>query len=50
MPYTGRVGKLLEIKPGTTQIIKGVRARAAVVQLENEQKITLPLSNLDVVE
>ncbi|NPV56148.1 MAG: hypothetical protein HPY76_05660 [Anaerolineae bacterium] len=50
LPYAGQVGTLVTVEPELTQVIAGVRARAAVVKLENDQKITLPLANLDVLE
>ena len=50
MPYAGQVGTILTLKPEPVAIIKGVRAQAAVVELENQKKVTLPLANLDVLE
>ena len=49
-PYLGKTGILAEILPGMTRMENGLRARAGVVRLENNQEVTLPLANLDVLK
>lgn len=49
-PHAGSVGTLLTIRPGQTRLPGGLRAQVADIRLENNQVISLPLTNLDVLE
>jgi hypothetical protein len=49
-PYLGKTGILAEILPGLIRLDNGLRARAGIVRLENNQEVTLPLANLDVLK
>jgi hypothetical protein len=47
-PHSGETGTVLEIK-GMTSFPGGLRARAAVVNLENGESAIIPLANLEVL-
>jgi hypothetical protein len=49
-PNNGKVGELMVIRPGMTPLPNGLRAVAANIKLENDEVITVPLANLDVLE
>lgn len=49
-PYEGRVGTLVQIRPGLSTLPNGVRAPAADVQLDNETRVIVPLANLEVLQ
>jgi hypothetical protein len=50
-PYAGRIGKLVGILSEQVRLPSGLRARAAIVTLENgEGDVTIPLANMDVIE
>ena len=49
-PYAGQIGLLTSIRPGLTRIQNGLRIPAADITLVDNQVITLPLANLDVLE
>ncbi|HMD87712.1 MAG TPA: hypothetical protein VKF38_00990 [Anaerolineaceae bacterium] len=49
-PYNEFIGVLVQIKPGLSGLANGVRTPAALVQLENEEQVTIPLANLEVLE
>lgn len=49
-PYNEFIGTLVQLKPGLSGLANGVRAPAALVQLENEEQVTIPLANLEVLE
>jgi hypothetical protein len=50
LPEPVRVGVISQIRPGSTRLMSGVSAPAADVRLENNDLITVPLANLDVLE
>jgi hypothetical protein len=50
LPEPVRVGVISQIRPGFTRLMSGVSAPAADVRLENNDLITVPLANLDVLE
>jgi hypothetical protein len=50
LPEPVRVGVIFQIRPGTTRLMSGVSAPAADIRLENNDLITVPLANLDVLE
>jgi len=48
-PHAGEVGTLVKFMPGLVTLPSGLRSRAAEVKLENEEKILVPLVNLEIV-
>jgi hypothetical protein len=48
MPHAGEVGIIKEIK-GITAFPGGIRARAALIRLENGENAMIPLANLEVL-
>lgn len=49
-PYTGKIGKLINIRQGMTTFQSGVSGIAGEVQLEDGDRTLLPLVNLEVLE
>ncbi len=49
-PYNEFIGTLVQLKPGLSGLANGVRAPAALVQLENNEQVTIPLANIEVLE
>ncbi|MDR3575513.1 MAG: hypothetical protein P4L50_16765 [Anaerolineaceae bacterium] len=49
-PYNEFIGTLVQLKPGLSGLANGVRSPAALVQLENNEQVTVPLANLEVLE
>ena len=49
-PYQGKIGVLVQIRPGLTVLPNGLRAPAADVRLEKDIQVTIPLANLEVIE
>ncbi|MEW6179266.1 MAG: hypothetical protein AB1522_05000 [Chloroflexota bacterium] len=49
-PHIGETGTLTAIRPGRVTLPGGLRVQVAEVRLENSQLISLPLTNLDVLE
>jgi len=49
-PYRGLVGSLVQVFPALMRLPNGVRATSASVRLETGEQVTVPLSNLDVLE
>jgi len=49
-PYNEFIGTLVQLKPGLSGLANGVRAPAALVQLEKEEQVIVPLANLEVLE
>ncbi|MFN7035423.1 MAG: hypothetical protein ACK4SN_03575 [Bellilinea sp.] len=49
-PYSGEIGTLVAIRPGRVTLPGGLRVQVAEIRLENNQQISLPLANLDVLE
>ncbi len=49
-PYSGEIGTLVAIRPGRVTLPGGLRAQVGEIRLENNQQISLPLTNLDVLE
>jgi hypothetical protein len=48
-PFLGMIGKIVNVKPGLTTLLSGLRAPAAEVKLENGETVVAPLVNLEVV-
>jgi hypothetical protein len=48
-PHAGRIGTLTKLPAGLVTFPSGIRAPAAEVKLENEEKILVPLVNLEIV-
>lgn len=49
-PYASQTGTLVQVRPGKTRLKSGIHAPAGDVRLANNQVITIPLANLDVLE
>lgn len=49
-PYTGKTGKILQIRQNTVALPNGLRAPAAEVQLQNDARVWIPFANLEVLE
>ncbi len=49
-PYRGKIGTIVQVRPGLTVLPNGVRAPAADVRLEQETQVIIPLANLEVIE
>jgi hypothetical protein len=48
--YAGQTGNLVNLRPGLSQYLSGVRAPSAAVRLTNGEQVIIPLINLDVIE
>jgi hypothetical protein len=48
--YKGKIGTIATLVPGLAGFPNGLRAPAALVHLENGEKVTLPLANLEIIE
>ncbi len=49
-PYSGQIGQIMKILPGFTRLPSGLRAESASVRLENGVHVTVPLSNMEVLD
>jgi hypothetical protein len=45
-----QIGTIFQIRPGRSRLLSGLSAPAADVRLENNDLVTIPLANLDVLE
>lgn len=48
-PYRGKIGVIVQLRPGLTVLPNGLRAPAAEVRLDRESTVTVPLANLEVI-
>ncbi len=48
-PHAARAGEVVKLLPGLTPMPSGVRVPAALVRLSNQQTVTVPLANLQVL-
>jgi hypothetical protein len=48
-PYRGKMGVIVQIRPGLTVLPNGLRAPAADIRLESDHQVTVPLANLEVI-
>jgi hypothetical protein len=49
-PYRGKIGIVVQVRPGLTVLPNGLRAPAAEVRLDRDSAVTVPLANLEVIE
>jgi hypothetical protein len=49
-PYAGRLGKIVQVRPGFSALPNGIKAPAAEVELDHDTQVTVPLANLEVIE
>lgn len=49
-PHQAEIGTLITLKPGLEVFPNGIKAKSAEVELENKNKVKLPLVNLEVLE
>jgi len=48
-PYSGQVGILEDLQPEQVLLPSGLRSRAGAVRLKSQEKVVIPLINLDVL-
>ncbi len=49
-PYAAQSGILVQVRPGKTRLKNGIHTQAADVRLANNEVVTVPVVNLDVLE
>lgn len=49
-PYAAQIGTLVQVRKGLTRLKNGILAPAGDVRLENNELLTVPLANLDMLE
>jgi hypothetical protein len=49
-PYAAQVGTLVQVRKGLTRLKNGILAQAGDVRLKNNENLTVPLANLDMLE
>ncbi len=49
-PYEGRIGKLVQVRPGLSTLPNGIKTPAADVELDADTHVVVPLANLEVLE
>ena len=49
-PYTGKIGTIVEVRPGKTKLPNGVVTPVALVQVESGDSALIPLANLELIE
>ena len=49
-PANGCIGVIVQIRPGTTHLPNGLITPAANIRLENNEIVTIPLANLDIIQ
>lgn len=48
-PYVGKIGILIQVRPGRSALPNGILAQAADVRLESGETVLVPLANLEVL-
>lgn len=48
-PYVGQTGKIERILPGTVTLPNGLKVAAASIIMDNNERKTIPVANLDVI-
>jgi hypothetical protein len=48
-PYLGAVGMITMIYPGLTRFPSGLRATGAQIELEDGEKVVVPVANIEVL-
>jgi len=49
-PYAGKMGTLVQVRPGLFTLPNGLKVPAADIQLDSDTRVTVPLANLEVIE
>ena len=49
-PHAGKAGTIASLKPSAQLFSSGIRASAAVINLDNGEQVVVPLANLEVIE
>jgi hypothetical protein len=49
-PANGCIGTIVQIRPGSTQLPNGLVTPAANIRLENNEVVTIPLANLEIIQ
>lgn len=50
VPYASQSGTLIQVRSGKTRLTNGIHVLAGDVRLENNEVVSIPLANLDVLE
>jgi hypothetical protein len=50
LPYTGKVGTILQVRKGFYAMPSGLKVNAADVQIDKDTRVTVPLANLELIE
>jgi hypothetical protein len=50
LPASGRLGTLVHLRPGLSRLANGLTVPAADIRLENNEVVTVPLANLEILE
>lgn len=50
LPAAGRLGTLTHLRPGLTRLGNGLAVQAAEIRLENNELVTVPVANLEILE
>lgn len=50
VPYTGKIGKIVQVRQAYFNLPNGLKVQSADVQLEQDVRVTVPLANLEVIE
>ncbi len=50
VPYASQTGTLVQVRPGKIRLNNGIHVLAGDVRLENNEVVSIPLANLDVLE
>lgn len=49
-PYSGKIGTIIQVRQGPSVLPNGLKAAAADILLDKDERVVIPLSNLEVIE